>query len=147
MRKNMLLALSILCLTATCAEAKETEDAKVYSKGTYVAFKNGVPLFRSVNPETYYDSVPKEFEGRKIMLMTQGSFKPVEFKVKEAGLITLVVKAKAIPHLTAKGWAKVNKVSIHRPNSTAEDAILQKKFDVGNYSIPNDDQYWIRLLE
>ena len=52
--------------------------------------------------------VPEEFEGYMIMLRENGSQSPIEFTVKEAGIVTLAAEIQVAKELMAQGWVQVN---------------------------------------
>ena len=145
--KKSLVIVMVLFATLLLSDAKESNDASLYSKGEFIRLRKGVSIYGG---QLTFHSFPKEFEGRKVTLRMAGTSTPVEFKVKKAGIVRLIVSSQAVKKLISDGWVEVGKVAI-----TGEDgdpllpkvAILEKRLEVGEYSIPSEGNFGVRLLK
>ena len=151
MKRVVLFAMSTLFAVALLSEAEQTSEAKIYSKAQFIRFKKGVPIYGGSDGDRVpasFHSVPKEFHDRRIELRKVGSTAPVKFKVKKAGIVTLVTTRRGAKILIQQGWVEVGKgsmMSLH--DDVRELPILQKKLDVGVYSIPSAGASGTRLLK
>ena len=149
-KKLILIAMSALFVVTLHSEAKETEEAKIYSKAKFIRFRKGVNIYGGNGERPCFESVPKEFSGRKIMLREFQSSFPIEFEVKKAGIVTLVVAAnlRAKETLLQQGWNEVD-TATYVGGKIVEIPILQKYLTEGEYSIPSPRQgnFGYRLLK
>lgn len=146
MKKLMLIVMSALFVVTLPSDAKETGDAKVYCTAEFIRLREGVNLYGSDREKPCFRNIPKKFEGRKITLRATMSTAPLEFEVKEAGIVTLVTDLNA-KKLIEQGWVKVDEISFDGSHGLGTLYILQKKLDVGEYSIPSNGHHGIRLVK
>ena len=91
MKKLTLIIMSALLTVTLLSEAKESKDAKIYSKAKFIRLRKGVNVFGG-GGNVCFRTIPEKFEGRKITLRVRNSSDPLEFEVKEAGIVTLVAE-------------------------------------------------------
>jgi hypothetical protein len=72
----------------------------------------------------------------------------VEFKVKKAGLVRIAAAGPPVGRLRREGWTEITSVELENPdgNHSGLVVILEKRLDVGSYSIPSQGNFGIRLL-
>jgi hypothetical protein len=148
MKKLILLAISALFVITLQSEAKGTKEAKVYSNADFIRLRNGVNIYGEGGENPSFKTIPEEFDGRKITLRSIRSSDPLEFKVKEAGVVTLIAESKGADQLSKQAWVKVGKIIINqRTGGLRELPILQKELEVGEYSIPSEGLFGIRVVK
>lgn len=145
--KKLVLAVMLTLLAFTSySGAKEKGEAKVSCDVKCIRLREGVNLFGSGHGKPNFASIPKEFEGRKITLRAAMSAAPLEFEVEEAGTVSLVTDFHR-RKLEGKGWEMVDEISFNASMGLGTLYILQKKLDVGEYSIPSSGHHGVRLIK
>ena len=127
-------------------DEKGSRAAKIDCDEETVRFREGAPVFTIASKFLY--EIPQEFGGRKLTVRKKMSSAPLEFEVKEAGIVTLVAVPKDAAALKTRGWTEVNKVLIGRDDEQArmELPILTKELETGHYSVPCSANFGTRLL-
>ncbi|MCF7816625.1 MAG: hypothetical protein K9M54_01985 [Kiritimatiellales bacterium] len=148
MSRITLTIMSALFIAVTLPAAKETNDAKIYSKAKFIRCKEGVNIYGGDADKPCFKSIPKKFAGREITLRVIDSSDPLEFEVKEAGIVTLVVETVGARKLVKQGWVEVGKVVITGLNGAPRELpVVQKELSAGKFSIPSEGLSGSRLLK
>jgi hypothetical protein len=148
MKKLIFIVMAALFAFTLNSEGAETKYAKVYCKAKFIRLRKGLNINDSSKEKPSFEKIPKEFDGRKITLYTTGSSDPLEFKVKEAGTVTLLATGPNKGNLYKEGWIKVGDVVINAPKGPLALSLLQKELDVGEYSMPIvESVYGVRLIK
>ena len=140
--------MSTLFAAVLLSDAKESSEVSVYSKGPFIRLRKGIQVY-PIGLAVFH-SFPSEFEGHKVTSRKVGASDPVEFEVKNAGIVRLVVAGKPLTELASKGWVEVGKVTIVNPDGHVFPypiLILEKRLEVGEYSMPSEGNFGVRLLK
>ena len=124
--------------------------AEIFSKAKFVHFKKYTNVYISEDHPIQYYSIPDEFEGHHIALRAIQSENPVRFKVKRAGFVRIVAAGRPINRLLSEGWVEIDRVTLAtQDGQILPDPIyiLEKYLDEGEYVIPCEGTFGIRLLK
>jgi len=148
MKRTVLFAMSTLFAVALLSVAEESNEAKVYGKGQFIRFKKCTSNSVFIDGDLFFHSIPEQFKEYKFTLRKVNSPSPVKFTVKEAGIVRLVTAGRTKRKLRNEGWVEITQVRLVQ--AWGKDGnwafILEKKLDVGKYSIPSEGTFGIRLL-
>lgn len=147
MKKHMGFILSVLLTAVLFAAAEEPDEARIYSKDKFNRLRAGTNAFP--DSELVYHSIPEQFVGYKVTLRRFESPDPVKFKVKTPGLVRLLAQGTLLRTLTSQGWEQIGEVTLADSNGSEKPVriyVLSKQHDVGEYSIPSEGNFGIRLL-
>lgn len=128
----------------------EREYADIYCKSGFVQFKTKSNICNSSRlPNSHYSFVPEEFEMFKISVCEYPAEGDLKFKVKTEGMVRLVERHKpSVDKLVKQEWKKVGtaKYSNER-DQVSELVILEKFLEKGEYNIPHEVTFGIRILK
>ena len=127
--------------------ARPHGEAKLYCRDKFVRFSPNYNIYLG-EAELYFHSVPEAFKGCKITARNVCSSKPVVFKVKRAGLVRIAAAGPPVGRLRNEGWTEVDSIELENPdgNHSGLVVILEKRLEVGSYSIPSQGNFGTRLV-
>lgn len=146
----MLIVLGTILCTQGYGKNKDDENlGKVYCKRAFVRFKTGYNSYdNSRMGNSHFTSVPEEFERYKISTCEYPAEGSLKFEVKEAGMIRILVGQFGDGKFVRQGWKRIGTVKhSNENNQISEHTILEKFMEKGEYDIPHDGKFGIRLLK
>jgi hypothetical protein len=138
MKAIVLTALMIACSTVIFAD-KEKEEvvAKVYCKASTIRFRNDAEANPGLNNLTYCN-VPKKYSGWRVTYRKSASSKEsLNFKVKKAGIVTVISWDQVNRYLKQNGWKEVDRANVKTGTGEQEYNIIifEKYLDAGQYEL------------
>jgi hypothetical protein len=147
MKATALFIMAALFVVPLHSTAGKDGEAKVKSEAKFIRIRNGTNINGGKTENPHIKEIPDAFDGRKLSLRYPSSSEPLEFEVKESGIVYLLSGPKHLNSLQKKGWSKVDTILVEGVNHPIELTVLKQKLDVGKYSIPNSGMYGVRLIK
>lgn len=108
---------------------EDSAQAKISSKLKFSRFRNGTKLVQGY--VAFYSDVPEKYEGWMVSTVDHKTTDPIEFKVKEAGIVSVVAHLEMSKKLSSENWKKVGTLTFNNKHGLA---IMEKYLEVGEYS-------------
>ncbi|VGO18071.1 hypothetical protein [Pontiella sulfatireligans] len=133
--------MQIVAIDAKVPDAGEIDRkqrAKLYCRVPETRFKNEARAVPDSNNYVIFFNIPEAYSDWK---MTLRSAEPLVFKVKEAGMVTLVTLETANRQLDRSGWKQVDSFYTGKESPVFRFLILEKYLEVGEYEIKGDGKW------
>jgi hypothetical protein len=143
MRKMALVILTAFIAVTLQANENETMEARVYTKADFSRFKEGANIFPEDGAFQTFGKIPKEYQGRMITMNCKLPEEPLKFKVKQAGVVNLVVDKRVSDGLNSEGWRITGKVRIQETGNFL--FILEKELEEGEYTFDEGINRYVGL--
>ncbi|MCF7847794.1 MAG: hypothetical protein K9M45_03000, partial [Kiritimatiellales bacterium] len=78
-----------------------------YSKAAFMRFKKGLNIYGTDGSGEAFTSIPEEFDTYKVNYSSNNVKEPLQFKVKKAGNVFLLIHKDTSRELLRKGWTEV----------------------------------------
>ena len=149
--KSLVIVSAILLSALSIAKADSESFADVYCKAKYEKFKDGSPLYTDSGIDIVLNNVPEKYKKCKITKSTYRSEEPIKFKIKEDGVVLIVIHEHAVEKYTSDGWNK--KEEIECIDNNAREGLGKKKFFLlskhyvkGEYEMKAEPLFGIHLI-
>ena len=139
MKPIAITALVIVFSTTIFADKeKEVVAAKVYCKASMDRFKNDFEANPGLGNATY-SNIPKKYSGWRVTYPKRFNTKePLKFKVKQAGVVTVITWEKVNRYLKKNGWMEVDTATFKGGEQTFTVLIFEKQLAIGEYELEAD---------
>jgi hypothetical protein len=128
-------------------EEEPSQQAKIYTKAKFMRIKVGGNYFEGDHPSVF-QSFPDGYENYRISLCQCNPKDPLGFKVKRAGIVTLILNKNTADKYVHDGWTIVDEASRTLVDGKIQKLnIIQKKMSEGEYKFDMDHSFsGVRLL-